>query len=122
MLFKENRQIFIRSEVRKTVQIPRQHALSHYAKLIREFGAPNGLCSLITESKHIKAVKEPWRRSSRWNALSQMLLTNQRLDKLAASRIDFKTCGMLWNIYSKSVAPELYTSFIFESIVSDLMF
>src|SRR5882762_245366 len=57
--------------------------------------APNGLCSSITESKHIEAVKEPWRRSNHFNALSQMLLTNQRLDKLAASRVDFASCGML---------------------------
>ncbi|KAH7909624.1 hypothetical protein BJ138DRAFT_1197066, partial [Hygrophoropsis aurantiaca] len=47
------------------------------------------------ESKHIKAVKEPWRRSSRYEALSQMLRTNQRLDKLAASRVDFQSRGML---------------------------
>jgi len=64
-------------------------------KLIHAFGAPNGLCSSITESKHIKAVKEPWRRSSRFEALSQMLLTNQRLDKLAATRVDFADRGML---------------------------
>ena len=42
-----------------------------------------------------KAVKEPWRRSSRFEAMGQMLLTNQRLDKLAASRIDFASRGML---------------------------
>jgi len=59
------------------------------------FGAPNGLCSSMTEAKHIKAVKEPWRRSSRYEPLGQMLLTNQRLDKLAASRIDFTSRGML---------------------------
>ncbi|KAJ7362401.1 hypothetical protein DFH08DRAFT_683551, partial [Mycena albidolilacea] len=40
----------------------------------------------IPESRHITAVKKPWRRSSRYNALGQMLLTNQRLDKLAAAR------------------------------------
>lgn len=45
--------------------------------VIQLFGAPNGLCSSITESKHIKAVKEPWRRSSHYEALGQMLLTNQ---------------------------------------------
>ncbi len=39
--------------------LPQQHSLSHYRHLIQEFGAPNGLCSSITESKHIKAVKEP---------------------------------------------------------------
>ncbi|KAG1753664.1 uncharacterized protein EDB91DRAFT_1234097 [Suillus paluster] len=46
-------------------------------------------------TKHIKAVKEPWRRSSRYKALGQMLVTNQRLDKLAAARVDFKSRGML---------------------------
>ena len=75
--------------------LPRQHSLVHYRFLIQEFGAPNGLCSSITESKHIKAVKEPWRRSSRFEALGQMLVTNQRLDKLAAARINFRARGML---------------------------
>lgn len=75
--------------------LPRQHSLTHYIKNIRAFGAPNGLCSSITESKHIKAVKEPWRCSNRYAALGQMLLINQRLDKLAASRVDFANRGML---------------------------
>lgn len=75
--------------------LPRQHALGHYPRHIREFGAPNGLCSSITESKHIKAVKEPWRRSNKFEALGQMLLTNQRLDKLAAARADYAERGML---------------------------
>lgn len=75
--------------------LPRQHSLKHYAFLIQQFGAPNGLCSSITESKHIKAVKEPYRRSNRFEALGQMLLTNQRLDKIAAQRVDFTARGML---------------------------
>ncbi|KAJ6631376.1 hypothetical protein B0H10DRAFT_2159741 [Mycena sp. CBHHK59/15] len=60
-----------------------------------EFGAPNGLCSSITESKHIKAVKQPWRRSSRYEALLQMLTINDRLDKLAAACMDFVDRGMM---------------------------
>jgi hypothetical protein len=75
--------------------LPRQHALSHYSQLICLFGAPNGLCSSITESKHIKAVKEPWHRSNRYKALGQMLLTNQRLDKLASAHVDYMRRGML---------------------------
>ena len=59
------------------------------------FGAPNGLCSSITESKHIKAVKEPYRWSSHFEALGQMLMTNQRLDKLAACRVDLSAHKML---------------------------
>ncbi|KZP34143.1 hypothetical protein FIBSPDRAFT_906343 [Athelia psychrophila] len=70
-----------------TISLPRQHSML--------FGAPNGICSSITESKHIKAVKEPWRRSSHHAALGQMLVINQRIDKLHASRVDFKSRGML---------------------------
>jgi hypothetical protein len=93
--FHHHREIFRTSGIRSDFNLPRQHSLIHYVKLIRAYGAPNGLCSSITESKHIKAIKEPWRRSSRFEALSQMLLTNQRLDKLAAARIDFADRGML---------------------------
>ena len=75
--------------------LPRQHSLIHYLMLIRAFGAPNGICSSLTESKHITTVKKPWRRSSRYEALSQMLLINQRLDKLAAACVDFASRGML---------------------------
>jgi hypothetical protein len=92
--FHRNRVMFD-SVRRDGYSLPRQHAMVHYPLLIREFGAPNGLCSSITESKHIKAVKEPWRRSSHFQALGQMLLTNQQLDKLAAARVDFQACGML---------------------------
>ncbi|OSD07797.1 hypothetical protein PYCCODRAFT_1357962 [Trametes coccinea BRFM310] len=75
--------------------LPRQHSIEHYLDHIWEYGSPNGLCSSITESKHIKAVKEPWRRSNRYEALGQMLTTNQRLDKLAAARVDYADRGML---------------------------
>lgn len=75
--------------------LPRQHSLVHYFSHIRLFGAPNGLCSSITESKHIKAVKEPWRRSNHFEAIMQMMVTNQRLDKLWAMCVDFTKRGML---------------------------
>jgi hypothetical protein len=94
--FHRYRNIFQTSGVRpEGFSLPRQHSMVHYPALIRAFGAPNGLCSSITESKHIKAVKEPWRRSNCWKALGQMLLTNQRLDKLDALRADYTRRGML---------------------------
>ena len=94
--FHRYREIFRMLGVRPDgFSLPRQHSLVHYEVLIRLFGALNGLCTSITESKHIKAVKEPWRRSSKFKALGQMLLTNQRLDKLAAAAIDFEKRGML---------------------------
>jgi len=75
--------------------LPRQHSLIHYPPNIRLFGAPNGLCTSITEAKHIKAVKEPWRRTNRHQPLKQILYINQRLDKLFAMRTDFTNQGML---------------------------
>ncbi|KAH9918786.1 uncharacterized protein B0H18DRAFT_957786 [Fomitopsis serialis] len=75
--------------------LPRQHALVHYIANIRLFGSPNGICSSITESKHIRAVKQPWQRSSRNNPLPEMLRTNQRLDKLSAARSIFANRHML---------------------------
>jgi hypothetical protein len=75
--------------------LPRQHAMVHYQQHIENFGAPNGLCSSITESKHISAVKRPWRRSSRYNAVKQIMLINQRTEKLTAARAHFTSQGIL---------------------------
>ena len=101
--------------------LPRQHSLIHYSKLIHAFRALNGLCSSITESKHIKAVKEPWRCSSWFEALSQMLLTNQHLDKLAAARVDFADHGMLQGTCISAAWDEiLHTSTYFPFHSNDL--
>ncbi|PBK74578.1 hypothetical protein ARMSODRAFT_985796 [Armillaria solidipes] len=86
--------------------LPHQHSVVHYRCLIQDFGAPNGLCSLITESKHIKAVKEPWCWSSRFNTLSQILLINECLDKLAAARVNFQAHGMLDGLIFGTSAEE----------------
>ena len=75
--------------------LPRQHSIVHYKFLIQDFSAPNGLCSSITESRHISAVKEPWHRLSRFEVLRQMLVTNQWLDKLVAAQVKFQARGML---------------------------
>jgi hypothetical protein len=94
--FHELRQVFVDVGLYPDgISLPRQHSLVHYRPLIELFGSPNGLCSSITESKHIKAVKEPWRRSNRYKALGQMLVTNQRLEKLASIRVDLNSRNML---------------------------
>ncbi|KAG2118670.1 uncharacterized protein F5147DRAFT_742178 [Suillus discolor] len=82
--FYQDRSIFEETGVcPNRISLPHQHALKHYHQLIILFGAPNGLCSSITKSKHIDAVKEPWRRSSQNQPLGEILLINQRQDKLA---------------------------------------
>jgi len=106
--FHEYREIFRDHAVRPTgFSLPRQHSLTHYPHQILEFGAPSGLCSSITESRHITAVKRPWRRSNHHNALGQMLLTNQRLDKLKAARNDFTHRGLLPPSYTPPPQPML---------------
>ncbi|KAF8469365.1 hypothetical protein DFH94DRAFT_795797 [Russula ochroleuca] len=62
--FQQEHTIFIETEVRIDFSLPRQHSLFHYHSLIQQFGAPNGLCSSITESRHITAVKQPWHCSN----------------------------------------------------------
>lgn len=85
--FHRDRVIFKALGVRKDgLSIPRQHSLIHYKESIQLFGSPNGLCTSITESMHIRAVKEPYRRTNKFQALGQMLVINQRLGKVAALR------------------------------------
>ena len=94
--FNELRTVFIDVGVRENgFNLPRQHSLVHYVRAIRLFGSPNGLCSSITESKHIAAVKRPWRRSNRNEPIGQMLRTLTRKAKLAAARVEFGRRGML---------------------------
>ncbi|KIK06157.1 hypothetical protein K443DRAFT_3444 [Laccaria amethystina LaAM-08-1] len=62
--FHQHHEVFPTTGVQSdSFNLPRQHTLSHYRHLIEEFGAPKGICSSITESRHITAVKKPWRRS-----------------------------------------------------------
>ena len=96
--FHEARQVFLGmvcADDPSAFSLPRQHAMVHYHAHIENFGSPNGLCSSITESKHITAVKHPWRRSNKHRALPQMLRSNERLDKLAAARADFTAHSIL---------------------------
>ncbi|KAJ6629065.1 hypothetical protein B0H10DRAFT_2160565 [Mycena sp. CBHHK59/15] len=101
--YHEERKIFEESGVCPNgFCLPCQHSHTHYPYLIQEFGAPNGLCSSITESKHIKAVKQPWRRSN--------VTINDRVDKLATDRVDFIERGMLagpaaWPLDPAPVVP-----------------
>ncbi|KAF9548973.1 hypothetical protein CPC08DRAFT_715543 [Agrocybe pediades] len=105
--FHELRNIFLHLGVKISISLPRQHSLCHYPRGIHYFASPNGLCSSITESKHIKAVKEPWRRSSRHEPLSQMLVTLSRLGKMSALRRTLSHAGLLSGSTSAHVSHEM---------------
>jgi hypothetical protein len=62
---------------------------------IRLFGALPRLDSSITESIHIKAVKELWRESNRNNAVKWMITKNCCLSQMAALQVEFARRGML---------------------------
>ncbi|KAI6101619.1 hypothetical protein EDD16DRAFT_1525814 [Pisolithus croceorrhizus] len=87
------REVFWNAGAVESFSLPQQHAMKHYHYLICQFGVLNGLCSSIMESKHIKAVKWPYQHTNCYQALGQMLLINQRLDKLAVVHMDFNECG-----------------------------
>lgn len=94
--FRHYREIFVITKVRpEGISLPRQHSIFHYPTNIRNFASPGGTCTTLSESKHIVAIKRPYRRSNKHNALFQILITNERLDKLAAARINFTSRGML---------------------------
>jgi hypothetical protein len=76
---------FIACGIREEMLLPCQHAFNHYYHLIIAFGSPNGLCSSITESKHIKAFK----------AIAQIVVTLLQLHKMAAARQHFTLLSML---------------------------
>jgi hypothetical protein len=93
--FHQLHSVFIDAGVCSEISLPCQHALKHLYHAIHLFGSPNGLCSLITESKHIQAVKKPWQRSSQYHALTQMLRTLQHMDKMSALHQHFEGSTML---------------------------
>ena len=105
--FHKHHNVFIEVGLCNNFKLPWQHSLQHYVHLICEYGSPNGICSSITENKHIKAVKEPWRWLSKWETMRQMLVTNQWMDKLTALCTIFKYHGMLKGTCLSAVLDEL---------------
>jgi hypothetical protein len=93
--FHQYREVFRRHKVRFDFNLPRQHSMVHYRSSIEDFGAPNGLCSSITESKHITAVKQPWRRSNKNQPMLQMLKNIERLERLDAVTLRLSREGLL---------------------------
>jgi hypothetical protein len=85
------------------------------------FGAPNGLCSSLTESKHITAVKKPYRWSNHNDALNQILIINQRLDNLISYRNAHvqKVYYIIFNI--NSLSASLYTGSFNTPLMGDQM-
>lgn len=105
--FHELREIFVVTGLWATISLPCQHSLTHHLYGMQFFGAPNGLCSSITESKHIHAVKVPWQRSNRYKALHQMLQTITRSDKMAALAENLRDQGLLQGLTTSYMLSQM---------------
>ncbi|KAH7905400.1 hypothetical protein BJ138DRAFT_1138291 [Hygrophoropsis aurantiaca] len=64
--------------------------------------------TIFVDDHHIKAVKRPYRRTSKWKALGQMLLINQRIDKLERFWVIMTAKGML----DGALVPEYLSNLI----------
>jgi len=56
--FHSFREVFAPIRGTNGFSLPRQHAIIHYPALIRLFGAPNGVCTSITESSKNPGVAQ----------------------------------------------------------------
>ncbi|KAH9178034.1 hypothetical protein EDB89DRAFT_2112020 [Lactarius sanguifluus] len=77
--FHQLRAIFVETGACTTLSLPHQHALNHFYNVIHLFGSPNGLCSSITESKHIRAMLRTLLRLDKMSVLCQRLEDNGML-------------------------------------------
>jgi hypothetical protein len=93
--FHKYREIFITEGVWEDFEVPRQHAMAHYWYLIEQFGAPNGLCTSITEHAHIAAIKEPWRHTNKHEPIAQMIKIHNWLSLLNAFCLKLESHGLL---------------------------
>jgi hypothetical protein len=109
--FHETQKFFLESGVTNKLAAPRQHALSHYIQGIKAFGALNGLCSSITKSKHIKAVKKPWCHSSQNTPIFQMMDWITRLEKLARIKAYLTSLQLMWGTTAQFMQNHLTKSY-----------
>ena len=92
--FHEYRKIFKAVGIVDDFNLPRQHVIVHYPRFIQQFGAPNGLCTSITESKH-KHVKTAYKHTNRVAPVEQMTKYSERMDKMSAQYTEYQRRGML---------------------------
>lgn len=116
--FHELCDIFITLGVCSSISLPHQHALAHYYYSIQLFSSPNGLCSSITESKHIKAVNEPWWWSSHYKALSQMLTILMHLEKLSTLHHKFMECSVMAGTTSSYMASVVFKDELVDDVTA----
>ncbi|KAG9086960.1 hypothetical protein FS749_003261 [Ceratobasidium sp. UAMH 11750] len=64
-------------------RIPKIHMIQHYVYLIKQLGTPDGYNTETSEHLHIDFAKIGYQRSSKVNAIKQMVLYIQRVEAIA---------------------------------------
>ncbi|KAI6004781.1 hypothetical protein EDD15DRAFT_2384735 [Pisolithus albus] len=104
--FETHRSIFEAEGIHSDgISIPRIHVLQHYHEAIELFGAPNGLSTSIVESKHIHAE------------MAQVLLVNQRQDKLARFQAECLAEGRELTIDNLSLLNSLFSGLLDKPLI-----
>ena len=103
-------------------QFPQQCTASvpniHYYINIQNFGTPNGLCSSITESHHITAVKKQWRRSYIRKTWNRLIMLNELKKKLLSVFV-LKVLQMCLNVILSTFKTKT-DSYFFKSSLSTI--
>ena len=76
--FHTHKDIIIEHDIRQHFNIPKLHALIHYANCIRSFGSADGYNTESPERLHIEFAKEAYRASNKRDYVEQMALWLQR--------------------------------------------
>lgn len=69
-------------EIKHFNRIPKLRMMSHYAHSIRELGTPDRYNAEAPEHLHIEYAKDPWRASSKRDAIPQMIRYIQRQEAI----------------------------------------
>jgi Plavaka transposase len=81
--FHENKDIFIRMEIRRHFNIPKLHQLLHYIEAIKSRGSADGYNSESPERLHIDYAKEAYRASNKREYVRQMTIWLGRQEAVA---------------------------------------
>ena len=80
--FHENKGIIVDLKIREHFNIPKIHAIMHYATCIRALGSPDGYNTESPERLHIDFAKEAYRASNKRDYMEQMALWLQRREAM----------------------------------------
>ncbi|KAG1847789.1 hypothetical protein C8R48DRAFT_615382 [Suillus tomentosus] len=81
-LFHDNKEIFVDLGIRNNFNLPKLHAIRHYASMIRTFGTTDNYNTEYTERLHIDLAKDAYRATNHKHEFTQMTRWLERKEKI----------------------------------------